>query len=209
MKVELLEVAGIYSAIRSMRYPHKSSAKSDSVFQVDDDTKQLVAYTVGPKDLKLAQGLLRLVDESHSKAFRGVLAWLEITAPRYFWQEMDTYTIGVIPLSSESTMHRILKDEITVHDFEEGTPMATIQTFMNIVKQVKIELSQNIINLIVAKAIVKKALPESYLQKRVRAFSYITLKRIKKQRRNHELAEWSKVFCPFIDTLPLAKEIII
>ena len=31
--------------------------------------------------------------------------WCEINAPRYWWQEMDTYRVGAERLSSESTMH--------------------------------------------------------------------------------------------------------
>jgi hypothetical protein len=33
------------------------------------------------------------------------MVWCEINAPRYWWQEMDTYRVGAERLSSESTMH--------------------------------------------------------------------------------------------------------
>lgn len=43
--------------------------------------------------------------DDHAKALRGVVYWLEINAPRYWWQEYVTYTIGNFQLGSESTMH--------------------------------------------------------------------------------------------------------
>jgi len=58
----------------------------------------------GQKDIELAKKLIKDGDE-HAKAIRGMLVYAEIDAPRYFWQEMNTYTVGVEPLGSESTMH--------------------------------------------------------------------------------------------------------
>ena len=58
------------------------------------------------------QTLIRLVKkgDEHGKAERLLLASLEITAPRYIWQEFDTYTVGVIKGNSESTMYTLLKE---------------------------------------------------------------------------------------------------
>lgn len=58
----------------------------------------------GPKDIALAKTLIKRGDE-HAKSMRGMRVTLEICAPRYWWQEMNTYTIGVDPLGSESTIY--------------------------------------------------------------------------------------------------------
>lgn len=45
----------------------------------------------------------------HEKGLRGVLFYLAIEAPRYWWAEMDTYTVGTIGMGSTSTMHKEAK----------------------------------------------------------------------------------------------------
>ena len=42
--------------------------------------------------------------DEHAKTERLLIVYLGINAPRYIWSELDTYTVGVIPGSSESTM---------------------------------------------------------------------------------------------------------
>lgn len=48
---------------------------------------------------------------------RQVIVWVEITAPRYWWSEFDTYKIGT-SANSESTMHTILKENFNISEFE-------------------------------------------------------------------------------------------
>lgn len=54
---------------------------------------------------------------------------------------------------------------------------------------------------------MKEHLPEGTMQKRVWMFSYQTLRRIYFQRRNHRLPQW-RVFCKWIESLPLADKLI-
>ena len=54
---------------------------------------------------------------------------------------------------------------------------------------------------------IKELLPESYIQSRVVCFSYQTLRRIYKQRKNHRLPEWHE-FCGWIESLPMADKLI-
>lgn len=54
---------------------------------------------------------------------------------------------------------------------------------------------------------IKSILPDSFIQTRVRAFSYQALRRIVHQRHNHRLPEWRE-FIEWIRTLPLAEELI-
>jgi len=55
---------------------------------------------------------------------------------------------------------------------------------------------------------MKENLPEGTMQKRVWMFSYQTLRRIYYQRFDHRLPQWRK-FCSWIESLPLADELII
>ena len=53
-----------------------------------------------------------------------------------------------------------------------------------------------------------RLLPESWLQKRTITMNYENLLTIYRQRKNHKLTEWSKLFCDWVKTLPYAEELI-
>lgn len=59
---------------------------------------------VDQKDLQLMNTLVKRGTE-HAKVTRGIMVWAKITAPIYWWCEMETYVVGHQRLSSESTMH--------------------------------------------------------------------------------------------------------
>ena len=63
-----------------------------------------VTLRIDRKDLDLMNTLVKRGTE-HSKVTRGILVWAKITAPIYWWCEMETYVVGHQRLSSESTMH--------------------------------------------------------------------------------------------------------
>ncbi|MDP4224844.1 MAG: hypothetical protein Q8910_00540 [Bacteroidota bacterium] len=149
--VETLEIAGFAAALKAMRLPMKSGDKGDSyttgVFfpNVDDlGYATQLAYNdgysnfpeihIGTKDLDLLQKLIRSGDE-HAKAVRGIIVWAEFNMPRYIWSELDTYTIGMTQLSSESTMHceaKGLSGEELVQfkkDLKEGHMQKRIRAF--------------------------------------------------------------------------------
>lgn len=106
--VELLEVAGLGAALRALRLPFGKEARSrvlpSSYFGAGNWYSYGVDVNVDPRDVTLLQTLIKRGDE-HAKVLRGVMIWCEINAPRYMWQEFDTYRVGAERLSSESTMH--------------------------------------------------------------------------------------------------------
>jgi len=189
--IRTLELAGIASTLKAMRLPMKSESRSDSCLEdgflcpsvVFEGKSTCYPYgykifyeksklLIGEKDIYFSERLV-LNGDDHAKAMRGIIVWAEMNLPRYIWQEMDTYTVGVIPLSSESTMHcdaRGLKKEELVK--------------------------------------FKENLPEGHVQKRIRAFSYQTLRRIYFQRRTHRLPIWQEIVIPWIKSLPLSEELI-
>lgn len=105
MKIELLEIAGLSPVLKALRLPLKSSDKSDSLFEKNGGS----VVIAGNKDIQLLKKLIKAGDE-HAKVVRGYVFYMDITAPRYWWQEMDTYRVGVEHLSSESTMHTSAKN---------------------------------------------------------------------------------------------------
>ena len=53
-----------------------------------------------------------------------------------------------------------------------------------------------------------RLLPESWLQKRTITMNYENILNMYRQRKNHKLTEWSKLFCDWVKTLPYAEELI-
>lgn len=68
----------------------------------------------------------------HEKALRAKLYYVSLEAPRYLWAELDTYTVGRIPMGSTSTMHaeaKKLKGEELVR-VKENLPEGLLQMRM-------------------------------------------------------------------------------
>lgn len=109
---ETLEVAGLYAATRALRLPHNGKPRSEgdshcAIDGYDAGTLHFVSNTevsLHPKDIQLMQNLQQSGDQ-HAKVLRGILAWVEIDAPIYFWWDLETYGVGHQRLCSASTMH--------------------------------------------------------------------------------------------------------
>ena len=186
MKFENTKIEGIYEAIKGMRNPMNSWDRSDST-----------TTRVGDKDIDLAKKLI-LAGPEHCKFLRQIQVWVDITAPRYWWQEFDTY--GFTSKNSCSTMHTILKREITKEDFEGEVP----EVILNILNMLRLEARGNMQRF----RELKNLLPEGFLQKRTVNMSYQTIRNMYHQRENHGLTEWSVDFVNFVNSLPYSDEFL-
>ena len=151
-----------------------------------------LSYNKGIEGMeKVAKSLCKL-DGGHNKFLESMTVWLEIRAPRYWWAEADTYRIGVTK-QSESTIHTILKRELTQDNFESPLPRIVLNqlntTIINSRGKSKVEFIRK----------VKNQLPEGFLQKRILCTNYKALKNIIVQRKNHMLLEW-KVFIKYLES---------
>lgn len=113
--IETLEIAGVRSALEALRLPFGKECRSITKFSGDitrdcDAPLALDVFTsncridINPQDINLMSTLVRRGDE-HAKVVRGIVVYAKITAPVYWWCEMETYRAGHERLSSESTMH--------------------------------------------------------------------------------------------------------
>ena len=118
MKFENTEVWGFDHALRGMRNPKESWNQSDSWEMPFDDPEGPARnyYWIGPKDMKLAQTLIKAGPE-HRKFMRQIFVSVDITAPLYWWKEFDTYKVGTVA-NSTSTMHKLMSKPITRESFE-------------------------------------------------------------------------------------------
>jgi len=121
--------------------------------------------------------------DGHNKFLESIVVWLDVVAPRYFWQEFDTYRVGVTR-QSESTMHTITQRPLAQSDFAHPVPDAHLAHMNALIGDGRWEEA-------------KWQLPESFLQRRIVSANYMALQRIVRQRASHRLAEWRD----FIDQL--------
>ncbi len=214
MKFERTETFNFTGALRGMRNPMNSWDKSDSI--------QGTSH-IGPKDLELAQRLVRAGTE-HYKFMRQIFVSVDITAPLYWWKEFDTYKVGTVA-NSTSTMHKLTAAPIIkeMFEFDDDSDDIVVSQGKSINGEWELVFSDYINDIIDMcenlrlkyletknksywRALVQ-ILPNAFLQTRTVTLSYANLRNIYFQRRNHKLKEWH-LFCDWIATLPYSKELI-
>lgn len=208
LKIENVKVYGWEAAIRGMRNPLNSWARSDSMFC------PLSEPDIGEDDLDLMK---RLADggSTHAKYRRMIIVTLDITAPLYWWKEFDTYKVGTVA-NSCSTMHKIHSKEFVLDDFSrEHLICAGLSLLertiadLNDYREMFIEWDKQPETIKAAFGHDKKnawwqmiqLLPSSYNQRRTVLFNYEVLTAIYHDRRKHKLDEWH-VVCDWIEGLP-------
>ena len=79
--------------------------------------KNVTGYALlGPNDLDLAQRMIK-AGSPNDKFLRQIFVSVDITAPLYFWKELDTYKVATVA-NSTSTMHKLASTPITKECFE-------------------------------------------------------------------------------------------
>lgn len=233
IKVEHIEVWGWEHAIRGMRNPMNSWAKSDSYPAVDcgkcgiveregvckpkeHDCTPFKCYAIGPNDLSLMQKLFKGGTE-HRKYLRQIFVSLDITAPLYWWKEFDTYKVGTVA-NSCSTMHKIQAKEFVMDDFShehllgevnngsivEDSPLGCLRKTVAMLNNCRDRYLENPNKLLWWQMI--QLLPSSYNQRRTVTMSYENVFTILRQREGHKLDEWNRLLEIF-KGLPYVKEI--
>lgn len=206
MKIENTQVFGFEAAIRAMRNPMNSWARSDSkvgeMLPKNDKNYNIEGFILGEADKTLSQKLSKAGTE-HRKHLRLIRVWADWTLPRYLWAECDTYKY--IDKISCSTMHRLMKEELTPEHFEnDNIPpvvLYKLNAYINLYKQQEDPAIKNELLLL-----CKNLLPEGFLQKRTISTNYECLLSIYLQRHNHRLPEWHKI-CEWILSLPYFVEL--
>lgn len=175
----------------------------NGVLRLNDNDDVADLAFIGPNDMKLAQILIKAGPE-HRKFLRQIFVSVDITAPLYWWKEMDQYKIGTVT-DSISTMHKLTSKPITLESFE-------IDDFNPEIVYYEIPGAQNDIGMFADFMIEQleflrqkyletkdkkywkelvRWLPESWLQTRTWSANYEVVRSICQQRRNHKLNEWA------------------
>lgn len=210
--IQTIEVSGIKGAMHGMRHPFKSTDKSDTEIVGTYTNGEYLVYSIGPKDLELAQKLLRSGGDDHSKFMRMIHVQADIRAPLYWWKEMDTNKVATVA-NSESTMHTIHMREFTLDDFSVDEPdsiMLCLIDALNGYRKLYLEADSALAKRKAFRKLIQ-ILPDSYMQTRTWDADYQTIRRIYFARRHHKLDEWASGkngFVAWVNTLPYAKELI-
>ena len=144
-----------------------------------------LSYKTGTRNMPEVAKKLVFKGSGHNKFLESIILWLDITAPRYWWQQFDTYRVGVTK-QSESTMHTMTKRSLRQEDFEHPIPEETLGYLNKLIAE---EDWQG----------VKWLLPESFLQRRIVCTNYMTLQRMVEQRSTHKLEEWQSFIGAVLD----------
>ena len=186
MIVKVLSEHGIEEALLGLGL---SFGKTSAMARLDTESCAAmveIAKKLAPKGL------------AHNKFLRQISLWLDVTAPIYWWKQMDTYKVGTVA-QSESTMHTICAKPFEAADFELDDPDALyVQQCLSVLNALRDDY-------LAADDERKKAvwrqiiqyLPESYCQRRIVSCNYEVLRCIFRQRAGHKLGEWRT----FIDSV--------
>ena len=224
--------------IQGMRNPHNSWEKSDSdrcssIHACDihydhcdkciHSNKRIGGdFAIGDNDHSLMQRLAN-AGTDHRKFMRMMPVYVRITAPLYWWKELDTYKVGTVA-NSCSTMHKIQEKEFTWDDFSyehlfrvrdckfgEPVPTLALETTINALNYCRerylAALKTEEETGLPAKDIwwqMIQLLPSSYNQTRNVMMNYEVLANIYKSRKEHKLDCW-RDFCKWIEELPYSE----
>jgi len=123
-----------------------------------------------------------------NKFLESIYLWIDVTAPRFWWQEADTYRLTT--KQSESTMHTLKKCNLTLDNFEDSSLNHNLKMmrwgFEKYLEYINNLLEGNLMSL----SDIKCLLPEGFLQRRIWVMNYKCLQNIINQRKNHKLPQW-------------------
>jgi len=167
MRVHIVNECGKFEALMGLGLSYGLTSK----YHYEDDMEPVLFQRLQDLSNSLAHK-----DKGHNKFLESICVWIDITAPRYWWSQFDTYRIGVTK-QSESTMHSLMHRHLIQDDFENSIPQVTLN-------QLNIYIDEKNFDKL------KNELPEGFLQRRIICTNYKVLRHIITQRKKHKLPKW-------------------
>lgn len=179
-----VKVYGLQESFRRAKFP--MAVSPDDV----DDSYKLFHQ-------KLGQSRIGSGDDNW---LMGVVVQFDLTCTIKMWTEAERYHFLDI-ISSQSTMHKISKMEITDNCIGYVSPVIIQE-----VERLKDEYNENKNPENFLKLVY--SVPVGFKLTAGMTTNYRQLKTIYHQRKNHRLPEWRE-FCAWVETLPLFKELVL
>jgi len=169
LEIEITKEAGLEEALIGMKFSFQSECCLDSIATFQNVDGIFEKYMETAKKLCCR-------DEGHNKFLEQMQVWMIIRAPLYWWKQFDTYRVGTSKLS-KSTMHTLMKRELTEDDFTENICLDVISCVNVAIYDKNFEEAN-------------ENLPQSFLQTRMVNTNYKVLRNMIQQRKHHKLPEW-------------------
>ena len=179
-----VQVYGLEESIKRSKYP----MSTDTSTCTTEPTK--TTYSLGRAS----------VGSGHDNWLNGVIVQFDLTFTNKAWVEAERYHFLDF-VSSQSTMHRITKFNLD-KAYIEYTDPRMIVIMQQLVDQYNADPTpDNYLKVLYSN-------PAGFKITAGMTTNYRQLKTIYYQRKNHRLPEW-RVFCEWIATLPMFKELIL
>lgn len=185
-------------------YPMLTDMSSDFI-GILEEIKNAIKEKDGDSNphINRAVSLARARGGGHDQFLTGVAVSFDLTFSLKAWTEMERYTFMDF-VSSQSTMHRIAQMEVkdSCNKYVTSATLAEVERLQE--KYCKCSDKEE------RKALYLDLLynlPSGFELTAGLSTNYRCLKNIYEQRRNHRLPDW-QVFCDWIESLPLAMELI-
>jgi hypothetical protein len=184
-KIGKTEVFGVDFAIKASGNPMRTEFNRDDVDEKDLKRAKLLGGCKG--------------GEGHDCFLKGCVVEFDVTAPLYWWKQAQRYH-WFDYVSSQSTMHCLLKFDVTKQCVKETNPeilkiVSRLKDEYNAIPETDIALRGAKWRELVA------SLPCGFCLGATMVTNYQELKTMYRQRKMHKLIEWHE-FCAWCETLP-------
>jgi hypothetical protein len=213
IKITNTETYGWEAAIRGMRNPMNSWAKSDSYWtHIENPQTENTAnyqYFVGDNDVDLMRRLVA-AGSDHGKFMRMLIVTADVEAMQPWWSEFDTYKVATVR-NSCSKMHKIHVKPFTIDDFShEGCDLVdyayeALLSVLEVCEKLRQDFNRTQ-DKRYWRALIE-LLPEGYNMKATVLLNYAVLKNMYHARKHHKLDEWHD-FCRWVESLPYSYLIV-
>lgn len=137
--------------------------------------------------------------EGHDQFLTGIRVAFDLTFTNKAWVELERYRF-IEFVSSQSTMHRIAKFDLSnqYNGYVDDRIIAIMEELKETYNETKD--SRDYLRLLYSN-------PAGFMLTARLTTNYRALKTVYAQRKHHKLPEW-RAFCEWIETLPMAEELI-
>ena len=184
MKIENIKVYDLEESIKASKYPMAVNTNNCNS-EITKTVKSLAQSHKG---------------EGHDQFLTGIRVAFDLTFTNKAWVELERYRF-IEFVSSQSTMHRISKFELRnqYNKYVDGRIIDIMEELKDTYNETKD--AEDYLKLLYSN-------PCGFELTARLTTNYRALKTVYSQRKNHRLPEWQE-FCKWIETLPLAKELIL
>lgn len=203
MEIKNVRVYGLGESIIASGYPMVTETPDEYNFskKAMDLEHEIFQENLQAKDFNRAIKLAQTPKGSaHDQFLTGITVQFDLTCTNKMWVEMERYRF-VFFVSSQSTMHRMSKFDLDKCYNKYVDPriieiMRELQERYNETKNI-----EDFYRLVYSN-------PAGFELTARLTTNYRALKTIYSQRKTHRLKEWQE-FCEWIETLPMAEELIV